>query len=46
MVFILKPQARTASEDANITWGDTVVVTAQGGLRLGKHPHGIAVAGG
>jgi Xaa-Pro aminopeptidase len=45
MVFILKPQAHTAADDANITWGDTVVVTRAGGQRLGTRPHGIAIAG-
>jgi hypothetical protein len=45
MVFILKPQAHTAADDANITWGDTVVVTREGGRRLGTRPHGIAIAG-
>jgi Xaa-Pro aminopeptidase len=45
MVFILKPQAHTANDDANITWGDTVVVTPEGGVRLGTRPHGIVIAG-
>lgn len=46
MVFILKPQVHTADDSHNITWGDTVVVTANGGLRLGSRPHGIAIAEG
>ena len=45
MVFILKPQVHTAANDANITWGDTVIVTRSGGQRLGSRPHGIAIAG-
>ena len=44
MVFILKPQVHTAADDYNINWGDTVVVTPQGGQRLGNCPHGIAIA--
>ncbi|HEX6512879.1 MAG TPA: M24 family metallopeptidase [Chloroflexota bacterium] len=45
MVFILKPGVHTANDSHNTTWGDTVVVTAQGGQRLGKREHGIAIAG-
>lgn len=45
MVFILKPQVHTATDSHNITWGDTVVVTPQGGQRLGTREHGIAIAG-
>jgi Xaa-Pro aminopeptidase len=45
MVFILKPQVHNAADDANITWGDTVVVTNEGGRRLGTRQHGIAIAG-
>lgn len=44
MVFILKPQVRTADDGYNITWGDTVVVTPDGGRRLGTRTHGIAIA--
>jgi Xaa-Pro aminopeptidase len=44
MVFILKPQVHTAADDANINWGDTAVVTKDGGRRLGSRPHGIAIA--
>jgi Xaa-Pro aminopeptidase len=44
MVFIFKPSAR--STDGSIcTWGDTVVVTAKGGQRLGKRPQDLAVSG-
>jgi Xaa-Pro aminopeptidase len=44
MVFILKPSA--ISEDGHYicTWGDTVVVTAHGGRRLGKRAHDLAVS--
>jgi Xaa-Pro aminopeptidase len=44
MVFILKPSATSADGNCICTWGDTVVVTAQGGRRLGKRPHGLAVS--
>ncbi len=45
MVFIFKPSAR--STDGSIcTWGDTVVVTAKGGQRLGKRAHDLAIAQG
>ena len=44
MVFILKPRLQTADGGYNITWGDTVVVTAQGGKRLGTRDHGIAIS--
>lgn len=42
MVFILKPQAHSADDRYNITWGDTVVVTQNGARRLGTREHGIA----
>jgi Xaa-Pro aminopeptidase len=42
MVFILKPQVHSAGDTHNITWGDTVVVTSEGGKRLGTREHGIA----
>ena len=44
MVFTLKPSA--ISEDGNYicTWGDTVVVTAHGGRRLGDRVHDLAVS--
>jgi len=45
MVFILKPSAITADGNYICTWGDTVVVTAKGGRRLGKRPHDLAVSG-
>jgi Xaa-Pro aminopeptidase len=44
MVFILKPFIRTADRSHDCTWGDTVVVTAAGGKRLGRRPHDLAVA--
>jgi len=46
MVFICKPSAITADGKSICTWGDTVVVTAGGGRRLGKRPHDLAVARG
>jgi len=45
MVFVLKPGVLSATDDYPITWGDTVVVTANGGRRLGTRPHGIVIAG-
>jgi Xaa-Pro aminopeptidase len=46
MAFIFKPSAETASGPKYIcTWGDTVVVEKNGGRRLGKRPHDLAVAG-
>lgn len=45
MVFIYKPSAISADGNSISTWGDTVVVTAAGGKRLGKRPHGLAVSG-
>jgi Xaa-Pro aminopeptidase len=43
MVFIFKPSAR-ATDGSICTWGDTVVITANGGRRLGKRPHDLAVS--
>lgn len=45
MVLICKPSAITAEGDSICTWGDTVVVTNNGGRRLGKRPHDLAVSG-
>ena len=45
MVFIYKPSAVSADGNTISTWGDTVVVTANGGQRLGKRPHDLALAG-
>ena len=44
MVFICKPSAITADGHSISTWGDTVVVTTNGGRRLGKRPHDLAVS--
>lgn len=40
--FIVKPNVRLPDGPA-ITWGDTVVVTAQGARRLGQDPHRLLV---
>src|SRR3954470_11764749 len=45
MVFICKPSAEKPAGTAICTWGDTVVVTKQGGRRLGKRPHALRVGG-
>lgn len=46
MVFICKPSALAADGGSICTWGDSIVVTANGGKRLGKRPHDLAVSGG
>lgn len=46
MVFIFKPSARSADGNSICTWGDTVVVTVNGGQRLGMRPHDLAIAKG
>jgi Xaa-Pro aminopeptidase len=43
MVFICKPSAISADGEYICQWGDTVVVTKNGGRRLGKRAHGLAV---
>ncbi|HTN72513.1 MAG TPA: M24 family metallopeptidase [Methylomirabilota bacterium] len=45
MVFVCKPSAISADGESICTWGDTVVVTKNGGRRLGKRPHELAVSG-
>ena len=45
MVFICKPSAETADGEYICQWGDTVMVTKNGGRRLGKRPHDLAVSG-
>jgi Xaa-Pro aminopeptidase len=44
MVFICKPSAISADGEYTCQWGDTVVVTKNGGRRLGKRRHELAVA--
>jgi Xaa-Pro aminopeptidase len=44
MVFICKPAAISADGEYICQWGDTVVVTPNGGRRLGKRPHELAVS--
>jgi Xaa-Pro aminopeptidase len=44
MVFICKPSAISADGEYTCQWGDTVVVTRNGGRRLGKRPHELAVS--
>ncbi|MCZ6495684.1 MAG: M24 family metallopeptidase [Alphaproteobacteria bacterium] len=46
MVLIFKPAAETPGGTHICTWGDTVVVTPDGGRRMGKRPHELAVAEG
>ena len=45
MTFVFKPSVLTADGSSICTWGDTVVVTADGARRLGTRPHGLAVSG-
>jgi hypothetical protein len=44
MVFIFKPSVRSADGNSVCTWGDTVVITANGSQRLGKRAHDLAVS--
>ena len=46
MVLVCKPSAISADGEYICQWGDTVVVTKNGGRRLGKRPHELAVAAG
>ena len=46
MVFIFKPSAQSADGNSTCTWGDTVVVTSNGGQRLGKRTHDLVIAHG
>ncbi len=46
MVFICKPSAIAADGQSLSTWGDTVVITKNGGKRLGKRPHDLTVSAG
>jgi len=43
MVFICKPSAISVDGEHICQWGDTVVVTKNGGRRLGKRAHELAV---
>ena len=45
MGFICKPSAVSADGEYICQWGDTVMVTKNGGRRLGKRPHDLAVSG-
>jgi Xaa-Pro dipeptidase len=45
MVFVCKPAAISADGEYTCQWGDTVVVTKNGGRRLGRRPHELAVSG-
>ncbi len=45
MVFICKPSAISADGEYICQWGDTVVVTKNGGRRLGKRAHELVLSG-
>jgi len=44
MVLVCKPSAISSDGEYICQWGDTVVVTKNGGRRLGKRPHELAIA--
>jgi Xaa-Pro dipeptidase len=44
MVFVCKPAAISAHGEYSCQWGDTVVVTKNGGKRLGRRAHDLAVS--
>ena len=44
MTFTFKPSVSTADGSSICTWGDTVVVTKNGGRRLGTRPHDLVVS--
>jgi methionine aminopeptidase len=44
MVFFCKPAAVSQDGEYICQWGDTVAVTKNGGRRLGKRPHELAVS--
>lgn len=46
MVFIFKPSAETPGCTHICTWGDTVLITPDGGRRMGKRPHELAISKG
>jgi Xaa-Pro dipeptidase len=45
MVFVCKPAAISADGEHTCQWGDTVMVTKNGGRRLGKRAHELTVSG-
>jgi Xaa-Pro aminopeptidase len=45
MTFTFKPSVSTADGSSICTWGDTVVVTPNGGRRLGTRVHDLSVSG-
>ncbi len=44
MAFIFKPSVISADKETESVWGDTIVITSQGGRRLGSRPHGLLVS--
>ncbi len=44
MAFIFKPGVISADDECECVWGDTIIITPQGGRRLGSRPHGHLVA--
>jgi Xaa-Pro dipeptidase len=45
MVVVFKPEVHLSDGTYPVLWGDTVVVTENGGRRLGNRSHGIWTAG-
>ena len=46
MAFIFKPYVKTADKKSECCWGDTIIITPQGGKRLGKRVHDLRIANG
>jgi Xaa-Pro aminopeptidase len=44
MTFIFKPYVKTADKKSECCWGDTIVITPQGGRRLGRRVHDLRIA--
>lgn len=45
MAFIFKPYIKSADDNYSCCWGDTIVITPNGGHRLGKRKHDLYVSG-
>ena len=46
MAFIFKPYIKTADKSSECCWGDTIIITPQGGRRLGRRVHDLRIANG
>jgi hypothetical protein len=45
MTAVFKPSIMTEDGTSLCTWGDTIVITPEGGKRLGTRSHGLAISG-